>query len=42
MRIAQRFGMEIITGSGDATAHLKLQPWSVKGTPCALQPTSIV
>ncbi len=41
MRIAQRFGMDIISGGGDAAAHLKLQPWPVKGNPCAFQPTSI-
>ena len=42
MRIAERFGMDIISGGGDAAAHLKLQPWPVKGNRCAIQPTSIV
>ena len=42
IRIAQRFGMDIISGGGDAAAHLKLQPRPVKGNRCAIQPTSIV
>ena len=41
MRIAQRFGMDIISGGGDAAAHLRLQPRPVKGNRCAIQPTSI-
>lgn len=40
MRIAQRFGMDIIAGGGDAAVHLKLQPRSVKGNRCAIRPTS--
>ena len=41
MRIAQRFGMDIITGGGEAAAHIQLQPRSVKGNRCAIQPISI-
>jgi hypothetical protein len=29
MRIAQRFGMDIVAGGGNADAHLELQPTSL-------------